>query len=132
MATVKKPRFLDESPKVDAFMANLDHPLKAEVEAVRQIILKTDPRITEGIKWNAPSFYYKGDMTVFMLRATHRVHLVWPSGMSIDDPTGLLEDDYPDGRRMSYFTDMNDVNAKKASLETVVRQWIKLMDSQNA
>jgi uncharacterized protein YdhG (YjbR/CyaY superfamily) len=37
-------------------MRDLDHPSKAEVRAVREIILAVDPRITEQVKWNAPSF----------------------------------------------------------------------------
>ncbi len=36
-------------------MAGLEHPLKAEIEALRDIILRAHPGITELIKWNAPS-----------------------------------------------------------------------------
>jgi hypothetical protein len=41
---------------VDDFLATLDHPRKRQIVALRQIILGADPRISEGIKWNAPSF----------------------------------------------------------------------------
>ena len=41
---------------VDAFMRAMDHPMKAEIEAVRQLILAADPSINEGIKWNGVSF----------------------------------------------------------------------------
>ena len=34
-------------PTVDEFMAALDHPYKAEVQAVRDIIIGTHPDITE-------------------------------------------------------------------------------------
>ncbi|MGB7815828.1 MAG: hypothetical protein WBL28_05710 [Methylotenera sp.] len=43
---------------VHDFMANLAHPLKAEIEAVRSIILAADANISECVKWNAPSFYF--------------------------------------------------------------------------
>jgi hypothetical protein len=127
----KKSKVLDDTPKVNGYMERLEHPFKAEVEAVRRIILGVDDRITEGVKWNAPCFYYKGDITVFNLHTREHIHLVFPSGEKIPDTTGLLEGDYPDGRRMAYFKDMDDVNAKKAALETVVRAWITLMDSQS-
>src|SRR5262245_41223578 len=51
-----EPSSSQTDPAVIAFLRELDHPLKQEVEAVRQIILGVSPEIREGIKWNAPSF----------------------------------------------------------------------------
>ena len=45
---------------VDEYMAALDHPFKAEVEALRAIIKGVNPNITEQVKWNSPSYRYKG------------------------------------------------------------------------
>ena len=42
--------------EVDEFMQALDHPRKAEIEALRTIIRGADKSITEGNKWNAPSY----------------------------------------------------------------------------
>ena len=36
-------------------MARLEHPLKAEIHAVRAIILKANRKIAERVKWNTPS-----------------------------------------------------------------------------
>jgi hypothetical protein len=112
---------------VDAYMARLDHPLKAEVQALREIIKGVDPQITEQVKWNAPSFSYKGYMATFNLRPREHVHLVWHNGVVLQDPGGLLEGSYPD-RRMTYFTGMADVEAKRPALEGLVRRWVELMD----
>ena len=125
-----KSKILDNSQAVDEYMTKLEHPHKAEMEAIRAIILNAHPQITEGIKWNSPSFYYKGDMVVFAPHVQTRVHLVFPNGIIIKDDTGLLEGDYID-RRMTYFYNMNDVNAKKASLEKVVQGWVKVMDQDS-
>lgn len=124
-----KTKELNDSPKVDAYMRALEHPLKPEMEAVRAIILSAHPGITEGIKWNAPSFYYKGDMVVFNPRAQEYVHLVFPNGIVIGDESGLLEGDYID-RRMAYFRSMDEVNAKKAALESAIRGWVRYADGQ--
>jgi hypothetical protein len=59
------PKTYNDPAYVDKFMSTFEHPFKAEMQVIRSIILKTDNRITEGIKWNAPNFYYKGDMAVF-------------------------------------------------------------------
>ena len=50
-------------------MSELDHPFKAEVQAVREIIKSVNHDITEEVKWNAPSFSYKGHMATFNLWA---------------------------------------------------------------
>jgi uncharacterized protein YdhG (YjbR/CyaY superfamily) len=63
---------------VQEFIDTLDHPLKSEVQRIRETIKGVNPDITEEIKWNAPSFSYKGNYLVtFNLRATQHVHLVF-------------------------------------------------------
>jgi hypothetical protein len=114
---------------VDAYMERLDHPFKAEVEAVRAIIRGVDPRITEQVKWNAPGFSYKGYMATFNLHATRHLHLVWHNGVVLEDPDGLLEGSYPD-RRMTYFTGMAEVEARRPALEALVRRWVELIDRE--
>ena len=42
--------------QVDEFMEKLDHPFKAEVQTMREMIRNVNKDITEQIKWNAPSF----------------------------------------------------------------------------
>ncbi|WP_446216819.1 DUF1801 domain-containing protein [Micromonospora sp. IBHARD004] len=112
---------------VDRFMADLDHPLKAEVATLRTLITGVDERITEQIKWKAPSFSRGDYLATFNLRDRKRVHLVFhnPHLATIDSP--LLEGDWPD-RRMAYFTDLADVEARRAELERVVREIIRRND----
>jgi uncharacterized protein YdhG (YjbR/CyaY superfamily) len=112
---------------VDTFMDKLDHPLKAEVQAVREIIKGVDPRITEQVKWNAPSFSYTDYIATFNLRATQHVHLIFHNPNIASIHSDILEGDYRD-RRMTYFADMDDVNAKKAALAYVVGELIKTMN----
>jgi hypothetical protein len=129
--TAKKPnrKTYDDTAYVNDYMSKFEHPFKAEIEAIRAIILKADSRITEGIKWNAPNFYYKGDMAVFTPHIQTYVHMVFPNGIIINDDTGLLEGDYID-RRMAHFYSMDDIRTKQAALEKVVRCWVELMDAK--
>lgn len=121
---------VSNTPQVDAFMETLEHPFKAEVQAVREIILAVDANITEQIKWKAPSFSYKGYMATFNLWATQHVHLIFHNGAILNNESGLLEGNYPD-RRMLYFTSMEDVNLKKAALEGMIKDWIALKDKKD-
>lgn len=115
--------------QVDAELAKLRHPLKAEILAVRAIIKGVDSRISEQWKWAAPSFSYRHYLVTFNLRAKEKVHLVFHNGAILDDQEGFLQGDYPD-RRMAYFADMADVRAKKPMLVKAIEQWIELMDKK--
>lgn len=119
----------DGKAVVDAYMRDVDHPFKAELQAVRQIILDASPKIAERIKWNAPSFYYKEDLGAFNPRATQYAHLIllFPGGAGMQDDTGLLEGNHKD-RREAKFHNMADVNAKKPALEALVQRWVGLRD----
>ena len=117
--------------QVDAYMAALDHPLKAEVQALREIILGVNPNITEQIKWNAPSFSYKGYLATFNLHLPTQIRLIFHNGAILNDKSGLLEGDYVD-RRIVYFANMQDVQTKRAGLAKAIRAWVKAMDKQSA
>jgi hypothetical protein len=117
---------------VDQFMAGLDHPLKAEIEAVRAIVLGADPRITEHIKWNAPSFCYGGDDRVTLrLHPPSRLQLIFHRGAKVKDTTGFAFEDAtgqitwvaPD-RGIVTLGDMADIQARRAPLTELVQRWL--------
>jgi hypothetical protein len=116
---------------VDAYMNALEHPLKAEIAAVRSIIVNANSKVQERVKWNAPSFYYRDDIAAFNPRANGFVQLVFVfhRGKMIEDRLGLLEGDYKD-RRLARFNDMRDIQAKQSALEQVVNRWIELTDNE--
>lgn len=119
---------VSRTDKVDEFMAELVHPLKAETQLIREIIKGVNKNITEEIKWKAPSFSFKGEYLVtFNLRDTNRIHLVFHNPMISKVKSKLLEGDYP-GRQMAYFADMKDVEAKKSALEKALKDLIKLQE----
>jgi uncharacterized protein YdhG (YjbR/CyaY superfamily) len=66
----------NKTAEVNAFIKQLDHPLKAEIEAVRAII-KSNHKIAERVKWNAPSFFYKDYLATIHVKATKHVHLIF-------------------------------------------------------
>jgi hypothetical protein len=129
-----------EPEKVDAYLKKLKHPLKEVVEALRQIILSTDKEIGEEIKWNAPTFFFSGEMrpfnpkeykryvVVFNLYQKDCIRLVFPSGAKVNDKTGLLQGDYSDGRRLALFPNLAEVKSKEKVLQAVIRKWLKLLD----
>ena len=124
---MKKVISADEgTKKVDEFMENLDHLLKAEVQTVRDIIENVNKDIAEEIKWNAPSFSYKGEYLVtFNLWEKEHIHLVFHNPAISKVKSKLLEGDY-DHRRMAHFSDKDDIKTKRSALEKVLKDLIKL------
>ena len=123
-----------DSTSVEDFLASLEHPQKPAILALRALILSVDPRVTEGIKWNAPSFRTSDDFATFHLRAKAGVQLVLHFGAAprrnsaararIADPAGLLEWKAPD-RAVITVRDAEDVAARRAALLAVLRQWVQ-------
>lgn len=74
----------DQTNEVDRFLRDLDHPLKEEIVAVRDINLGADNEITEHIRWNAPSFCYQGqDRVTFKLHSQDGIHLIFHRGAKV-------------------------------------------------
>jgi len=130
---------LTAEEQITQHIQSLDESIRDTVQLLREIILSTDTEISEQIKWNNPAFYYNGemkpfdpkeykrDMIVFNLHK-NRIMLVFPSGAKVNDTSGLLTGNYADGRRITVFKDMDDVQAKEAALRNVIKQWLKLVD----
>jgi uncharacterized protein YdeI (YjbR/CyaY-like superfamily) len=115
------------NPVVDEYLLKKGHPLTAEIQRVREIILETDERIEETIKWSAPTFMYKGNMASYFMNAKKFVSLMFHQGAYIEDKSGLLQGDAKEGRT-ARFENMEDIEAKKEALQSVVREWIRLQD----
>jgi hypothetical protein len=75
---------------VDDFINKLEHPLKDLVIQLRELILKSEPRLTEQVKWNAPSFCYNGDDRITMnLSKKEQVLLIFHLGAKSRDERKL-------------------------------------------
>ena len=123
-----KEKLTDES-SVQLYMDQLEHPLKAEIETLRTIIKNTDSRISERIKWNAPSYYYKKDMVTFNPKDMKRVCLVFHHAAIVKIQSDLLQGDYKD-RRIVYFKDMNEVKTNQQELERIMHELMELVENE--
>lgn len=127
---------LNPEELVADYFSKLNHPLKEVVETLREIILSVDPEIAEQIKWNSPAYYYTGEMKpfdpkeykrdiiVFNLHKKEHILLVFPTGARISDPTGLLEGNFTDGRKVAKFVSPEEVSRRGEDLKTVIRLWL--------
>ena len=116
------------NPDVDAWFEGYANPQRELVQAVREAVLDADDRVTEAIKWQAPTFMYRGNIASFYPKATRHVSLMFHRGAEIDDPDGLLEGE-GDVSRVAKFADAADLDRKRAALQRVIRAWIAARDA---
>ncbi|KGO80721.1 hypothetical protein Q763_09275 [Flavobacterium beibuense F44-8] len=126
--------------QVTQHIAKMTPQVAQTMQAIREVILESSPEIDEHIKWNSPAFYYTGemkafdakeykrDLVVYNLRKNGSIMLVFPTGATINDTTGILEGNYTDGRRMITVTNITDLQNKKQALQTVIKQWLDLIE----
>lgn len=126
MASRKKPA------SVEAYLAELDHPHKGVLLALRAAILGVDPRIREEVKWNAPSYALDDHFATFRLHPRATFQLILHTGarskgpakpMRLDDPYGLLTWPSPDRCVVALPTDPNAAE-QRADVVRMVKDWI--------
>ncbi len=116
---------------VDAFMGVLEHPHKPVIAALREVIRGAAPGITEGIKWNAPSFRTHEWFATTHLRTKEGVAIILHGGakarsgpsIAIDDPSGLLEWLGKDRARV-VFTSLHDLRSREVAFRALVGRWV--------
>lgn len=123
----------DSSAAVDEFLAGLEHPMKAEVVALRSLVLGVDPSVREGIKWNAPSYRTTEYFATTHLRSKVGVGLVLhlgakaralpPGGLQLADPDGLLRWLAPD-RAVVELRSGAELEERRLALHALLVQWI--------
>ena len=123
----------NQSEAVNQYMEKLDHPLKAEIERVRELILGSDSQITEHIKWNAPSFCYQGEdrVTFRLFPAVDSIQLIFHRGAKVkastdfafQDESGLLKWLAQD-RATLLFHDSNEIEDKSTLFKNLVSRWM--------
>lgn len=131
--TTRKPTSAGATAtSVSQLLAQTDHPHRAGIERLRELILDLDPRIGEEIKWNAPSFRLDDHFATFRLHPPKNIQLVLHTGakgrsgarrFQIDDPAGLLTWPATD-RCVLTLASREALATHEATVLGILRQWI--------
>jgi hypothetical protein len=98
------------------------------MRAVREVILDADARVTEAIKWQTPTFMYRGNIASFNPGAKAHVSVLFHRGAEIPGDHPLLEGG-GDVARYARFDSLEDVAAKREALTAVIRDWCAARDA---
>ena len=117
-----------KSPEVDAWLASYDNPMKPVVTAMREVILAADPRLTEAIKWQAPTFIYKGNIASFFPKAKKHASLMFHKGADIPGDFPNLTGEGKEARSFKV-ADLDDLQSKQDELQSIIRAWCAMRDA---
>ncbi|MEQ9424610.1 MAG: DUF1801 domain-containing protein [Cyclobacteriaceae bacterium] len=120
---------MNKNSIVDDYLNEKNHPLNDEIQRVREIILSTDPAVEETIKWQSPTFMYKGNIASYFMNSKKHVSLMFHKGAMINDPSGLLQGDGKEARTAK-FASLEEIESCKSNLQAVVKEWIRIQDEK--
>jgi uncharacterized protein YdhG (YjbR/CyaY superfamily) len=107
---------------VDAWFAKYDNPMKAVVMRIRDVVLAADPRIDECIKWQAPTFTFRGNLASFYPKSKQHASLMFHNGAQIPGTHPRLEGS-GDVSRVLKLASLDEVEAARSDLEAIVAAW---------
>ena len=122
---------MPRQPEVDAWFERYDNPMKPVVQRVREIVLDADPRVDETIKWQAPTFTYKGNLASFYPKSKQHASLMFHLGAKIPGDHPRL-DGSGDTSRVLKVASIEEAEAARPDLEQLVRDWCAWRDQGGA
>lgn len=119
------------APQVDAWFKVYDNPMKAVVQRLREIVLDADSRIDECIKWQAPTFTYKGNLASFYPKSKQRASLMFHLGARIPGSHPRLEGS-GDTSRVLRIGSLEEAETARAEIVRLVAAWCDWRDAEGA
>ncbi len=120
------------------FLDGLNHPFRAEIEAIRILILTAQPELTETIKWNGPNYSFHGEDRITMrILPPKQLQLIFHRGAKkqtqpankLIETTGKLLLWKENDRAIASFKTMDDIETHRDELTRIVQNWIEASKS---
>ncbi len=119
------------APEVDAWFKAYDNPMEPVVQRLREIVLDADSRIDECIKWQAPTFTYKGNLASFYPKSKQHASLMFHQGARIPGSHPLLEGS-GDTSRVLKFSSVEEAETARPGIVRLVTAWCDWRDADGA
>jgi len=117
--------------EVDAWFKRYENPMKPVVQRVRELVLAADPRIEECIKWQAPTFTYRGNLASFFPKSKQHASLMFHEGAKVPGKHPRLEGTGATSRVLK-LASVAEANAARRDLERLVKAWCDWRDEKAA
>ncbi|RIV45921.1 DUF1801 domain-containing protein [Flagellimonas pelagia] len=121
--------------EVTEFLDGLNHPLRAEIEQLRKLILNAEPTLTENVKWNGPNYCIgDADRITMKIQPPKQIQLIFHRGVKkLEQPKERLlatnskllvwkEND----RAVASFKNQTEIENSASELRNIIKDWIKV------
>ncbi|WP_228237400.1 DUF1801 domain-containing protein [Allomuricauda sp. M10] len=125
---------MNKNQDVTTFLDQLNHPLRAEIEQLRELLLKAEPKLSENVKWNGPNYCIgDADRITMKIQPPKQIQLIFHRGVKkLEQPkerllstnTKLLAWKEND-RAIASFKNKTEIENSKSELKDIVKDWIK-------
>ncbi len=118
---------------VTKLLGGQNHPLRKEIEKLRQHILRVQPELTENWKWNGPNYCFdNNDCITMRIQPAKQLQLIFHRGAKVKEPPKekLIKDDFViltwkgNDRAIVTFKNMHHIETSKMDLTKTVKEWI--------
>ena len=122
---------------VEEFLGSLDESKRSQIQVLREVILTSNPQLSEHIKWNAPSYVMNDEdrITFNTMNKQNVVKLVLHMGATrkedkkadpiMEDENKLIEWN-SNIRGTITFENIDDVQAKLPIVAQITKAWLAL------
>lgn len=119
--------------KVTEFLEGLNHPLRAEIELLRNIIMKSEDGLSENIKWNGPNYSFEDqDRITMKIQPPKQIKLIFHRGAKkVDQPKTKLIDTNTkqliwkeNDRAIMTFKNLSEIEKSKSELTEIIKKWV--------
>ncbi|PPG27563.1 DUF1801 domain-containing protein [Pseudoclavibacter sp. RFBB5] len=125
------------SPDVDAYFAELEHPLKGVAVGLRELLLDAHPAVVESIKWKAPNYEVADDFATLNLRRPTAVQLVLHTGAKVKPEHPEIVVSAPPkpltwpgrNRAVASFSSLAEFGDARDSLADIVGSWAEQVEA---
>ncbi len=120
--------------EVTDFLDKINHPMRAEIEYIRQLILNSNSNLSENIKWNGPNYFIGSeDRITLRINPLNQIQVIFHRGAKKKEQPKekLLEDKYnlltwkENDRAIITFKSLKEIEDNSEIFKEIVIKWIK-------
>lgn len=120
--------------EVSTFLNELNHPLREEIELLRNIILDSNKTLTENIKWNAPNYVLgENDRVTLKINPPKNILIILHRGAKVQAMPTLKLIDYTckvlswktNDRAIITLNNKQDIITYKNDIVQIVNLWLE-------
>ena len=121
------------NPVVSIFLDEQNHPLRKEIELLRQTILSANKYLSENIKWKGPNYCLdKEDRITIKIQPPKNIQLIFHCGAKVKEQPKekLVKEDFGllawkgNDRAVATFKSILEIKKCKETLSRIIAEWL--------